>query len=48
MVGSKEWVKAIAGNPSQTGKTVKVRFRVPKQGQIERDVNPKNLRPRPR
>jgi hypothetical protein len=40
-----ERVKAIAGNPSRTGKTVRIRTEGI-GGMIERHVNPKNLEPR--
>jgi hypothetical protein len=41
-----ERVKAIAGPLSRTGKTVKVRYYITGQGQIERNVSPKSVEPR--
>lgn len=41
-----ERIQAIAGNPSLTGKTVRVRASFKFGGQVERYVNPKNLEPR--
>ena len=38
-------IKAIAGNPSKTGKTVRIRAYF-KGGVVERSVSPKNLEPR--
>lgn len=38
-------IKAIAGNPSRTGKTVRIRAYF-KGGMVERNVSPKNLEPR--
>jgi hypothetical protein len=43
--GKTEKVRAIAGNPSRTGKTVRIRFRGI-GGECERNVSPKNLEPR--
>ena len=43
--GQTEKVRAIAGNLSRTGKTVRIRFRGI-GGECERSVSPKNLEPR--
>jgi hypothetical protein len=44
--GTRERVKAIAGNPSKTGKTVHIRANFKQGGMVDRHVNPKNLEPR--
>lgn len=38
-------IKAIVGNPSKTGKTVRIRAYF-KGGMVERNVKPENLEPR--
>jgi hypothetical protein len=44
--GCAERIRAIAGNPSRTGKTVRIRFKGQYGDQMERSVSPKNLEPR--
>lgn len=44
--GVHQRIRAIAGNPSKTGKTVRIRARFSSGDMVERSISPKNLEPR--